>query len=273
MIPVVLIHRGYQDYLKYSILQACRNNYVYLISDVKINTELFPKNFELVNIEDYSEGFNNFKNNYEHFNTTPYDFEVFCYHRWFILRNFMLKHNFDVTFYIDSDVMLMSDVEEEWDKFSQYHMTLAHRSAAVSSYMTYSGVDNFCNMLQKIYSEKDGYDFNKIVSHYKVRRQHGLPGGVCDMTLFEYFHYHAELGGGPGRVGEMMQIIDGSTYDHNINAADQDFEFINGLKHLKFSEGKIYCKNLHLNKDIKFNSVHCQGGAKPLMENIYEQCD
>ena len=70
-----------------------------------------------------------------------------------------------------------------------------------------------------------------------------------------------------------MQIIDGSTYDHNINAADQDFEFINGLKHLKFSEGKIYCKNLHLNKDIKFNSVHCQGGAKPLMENIYEQCD
>ena len=150
MIPVVLIHMGHQDYLKYSILQACRNNHVYLISDAKINTELFPKNFELVNIEDYSEGFNNFKNNYEHFNTTPYDFEVFCYHRWFILRNFMLKHNFDVTFYIDSDVMLMSDVEEEWDKFSQYHMTLAHRSASVSSYMTYSGVDNFCNMLQKI---------------------------------------------------------------------------------------------------------------------------
>jgi hypothetical protein len=92
------------------------------------------------------------------------------------------------------------------------------------------------------------------------------------MTLLEYFHYHSEFGGGPGRVGEMMTIIDGSTYDHNVNVPDQGFEFENGVKKLKVIDRKVFVYNNRLKRDIKFNSIHFQGGAKHMMESIYERC-
>jgi len=270
MIPVVLIHKGYQDYLGCSILQACRNNDVYLLGDT--NPVIANHNFRFVDLQELLGGLDEFSQLYTHLNTTPYGYELFCYQRWFVLKNFMESEGLDVIFYIDSDVLLWPNVTQEWEKFNQYDMTLLHRTAAVSSFVTYRGLTNFCNMLTDIYSKKEEYHFNKIASHFAVRQNFGLSGGVCDMTLLEYFHYHAEFGGGPGRVGEMMTIIDGSTYDHNINAQDQGFEFENGIKKLKLISGDIFVYNETLKEDIKFNSVHFQGGAKNMMRSVYEEC-
>jgi len=270
VIPVILIHRGYQSYLDFSIRQAARKNPVFLIGDVKPNIEGWFGNFRFLTPEGLGDGVDEFAEMYVHLNTTPLDYELFCYTRWFILRNFMEKHDLSTVFYIDSDVLFFEDAEEEWSKFNQYDMTLLHRTAGISSFVTIEGVRNFCNMLTEIYSDKEGYHFNKIASHFQVRQSFGLPGGVCDMTLLEYFHYHAEFGGGPGRVGEMMTIRDGATYDHNINVPDQDFEFENGTKKVKIVDGEVFVHSHKLNKDIKFNSLHFQGGAKHLMKDIYE---
>jgi hypothetical protein len=270
MIPVVLIHKGYQDYLGYSILQACQKNDVFLLGDT--NPNITHHNFNLVDLQELVSNLDDFSQHYTHLNTTPYEYELFCYQRWFILKNFMEANNLDIIFYIDSDVLLWPDVTQEWQKFNQYDMTLLHRSAATSSFVTYRGLTNFCNMLIDIYSKKEEYHFNKIASHFGVRQRFGLPGGVCDMTLLEHFHYHAEFGGGPGRVGEMMTIINDTTYDHNINAQDQGFEFENGMKKLKLISGEAFVYNETLNKDIKFNSVHFQGGAKNILRSVYERC-
>ena len=48
MIPVILIHKGYPEYLNYSILQALKNNKVILISD--INPKIEHDDFHLENI-------------------------------------------------------------------------------------------------------------------------------------------------------------------------------------------------------------------------------
>lgn len=269
MIPVVLIHKGYQDYLKYTLQQASKDNKVYLLGDTNPKIE----KVEFVHINTLSDGFDNFKNNYVHLNTTPHDYELFCYQRWFILRNFMKQNNLDVVFYVDSDVLLFVNVNDEWPKYNQFEMTLLHRTAAISSFLTYNGLNNFCNLLDSIYSDKNGYAFKKIASHFKVRKECGLAGGVCDMTLLEYFHYNAESGGGPGRVGEMMIISDNSTYDHNINAKDQDFSFKNGTKEIKIINKQPYVYSEKLKKDIKFNSIHFQGGAKHLISSVYGQCN
>lgn len=271
MIPVILIHSGIENYLYYSIGQACKNNRVYLIGTDNPNIDNANFNFE--DIHKYSQYLEEFKQIYVHLNTTPYKYELFCYFRWFILRNFMESNNIDKVFYIDSDVLLFSDITKEWAKYNQFDMTLLHRTAPISSYMTLKGLNNFCNMLVSVYNNKDGYDFKKIESHYLVRRHHNLPGGVCDMTLFEYFHYHAQFGGGPGRVGEMMHIYNDATYDHNINAEDQDFEFDGQKKVIKIKDKLPYVLNKKLNKDILFNSIHFQGSAKSYMGYIYERCN
>jgi len=271
MIPVILIHNGFQEYVKYNILQATKNNPVILLGDTNPNLEI--NNFEFVNYNNLLDGVDSFRFKYAHLSTNPFEYELFCYQRWFILRNFMKERNLEVIFYIDSDVLLFVDITKEWEKFNQFEMTLLHRTAAISSYMTYSGLNNFCNLLDNIYDDKNGYPYKKIESHFKVRQEFGLAGGVCDMTLLEYFHYNAESGGGPGRVGEMMTIIDDSTYDHNINAKDQDFSFKNGIKEIKIINKTPYVYNEKLKKDIKFNSLHFQGGSKHLMGNIYGQCN
>tara|TARA_R110000868_G_scaffold265860_2_gene524744 strand:+ start:975 stop:1790 length:816 start_codon:yes stop_codon:yes gene_type:complete len=270
MIPVILIHKGYQEYLGYTIKQANKNNFVHLIGDTNPNLTL--GNYEFNNMGDYLEDCDEFRQHYQHLNTTPLDYEVFCYQRWFVLRNFMKQNNLDTVFYIDSDVMLFGEMTKEWEKFNQYTMTLLHRTAAISSFITLEGVTNFCNFLTNTYRDKESYNYKKIASHFNVRRECGLGGGVCDMTLLEFFHYCSGCGGGPGRVGEMMQIIDDSTYDHNINVADQDFAFVNGHKDFKIVGGVPYVYSHKLKKDIKFNSLHFQGGAKNLIKGVYEQC-
>lgn len=271
MIPVILIHKGFQNYVSYSIRQAAKNNQVYLLGDTNPNLSL--ESFQFFNYNNLLDGCDDFRSNYSHLSTNPFEYELFCYQRWFILRNFMKENNLETVFYIDSDVLLFVDVEKEWERFNQYDMTLLHRTAAISSFITFRGLNNFCNLLNSIYGDKNGYPFKKIESHFIVRQGFGLAGGVCDMTLLEYFHYNAESGGGPGRIGEMMTISDGSTYDHNINAKDQDFAFKNGVKEVKIINKTPYVFSEKLNKDIKFNSLHFQGGSKHLMANIYGQCN
>lgn len=267
MIPVIFIHKGFQKYLELTIKQANKNNFVYLIGDTNPNLEI--EKFEFCNIKEYLKDSDDFTKIYEHLSTNPVEYELFCYKRWFVLRNFMKEKKLDIVFYIDSDVMLFSNTTEEWSKFDQYDMTLLHRTAAVSSFITIRAINNFCNMLLDIYTNKTNYAYKKIKSHFTIRQECKLSGGVCDMTLLEYFHYHSEYGGGPGRVGEMMQIINDSTYDHNINTQDQDFAFNNGIKKVELINKKPYVYNIKLKKDIKFNTLHFQGNAKNLIFNIY----
>jgi hypothetical protein len=271
MIPVILIHKNFQEYLKYSIQQSSKNNQVILLGNT--DPKLLLPNFKFINYEHYTEEIKRFADKYQHLSTNSYDYELFCYQRWFILKNFMIDQKLEIVFYIDSDVLLFSNVEEEWAKFIQYDMTLLHRTAAISSFITLRGLENFCNMLEYIYTNKNGYHFKKIESHYKIRQEFGLSGGVCDMTLLEYFHYNSEFGGGPGRVGEMMTIIENSTYDHNINVADQDFKMKSGRKDIKIIDKKPYVFNEKLKRDVKFNTLHFQGGSKNLMFDIYARCN
>lgn len=271
IVPVVMLHRGKSDYVEYSIETACRNNEVIYIGDRKPDYE--GPNFEFVDLHSLvpNEDVEKFSRDYVHLNTTPESYEIFCYTRWLYLRQYMKEEGLDCVFYIDSDVMLFTNVSSEWRRnYSHFDMTLIHRTAAVSSFMTMQGLDNFCNMMLHIYGNKSSYDFAKIASHYEVRQKFGLPGGVCDMTLFEYFHYHSHFGGGPGRVGEMMHPTFGAVYDHNINVPDNDFEMRDGIKAVHFVGKLPYVRNTRSHLDVRFLSLHCQGDAKRYMKDIYE---
>jgi hypothetical protein len=78
------------------------------------------------------------------------------------------------------------------------------------------------------------------------------------MTLLEFYSYL-----NCGMIGEMMHIIDGSTYDHNINESDQYFRMSGqNIKEVSFFEGLPYCHQTTTGKEIRFNTLHFQGPAK-----------
>lgn len=249
-VPVVFIHYGNHNYFQSVVSQAKRVSSNVLV----VGNETTPMRTHIQQNGAAQE----FSSLYQHLSTNGHQVELFCFSRWFYLRELMTMLDIEVCLYLDSDVLLYKSPDEGWNQFNQFDFTLCHRVSGHTSFWTRKGIDGFCGFLLKTYADKTGYDFEKIASHYHVRQKHGLPGGVCDMTLLEYYSYKV-----CGSVGEMMHINDGSVYDHNINVSDQGFDMSGSHKDITEIGGKPWG---HLgDKLIKFNSIHCQGPAKSLI--------
>ena len=110
-IPVIFIHQGYQSYLDFTVQQASKNNKVFFIG-----TQEPPKNdnVSFFNLQNYNKYIQQFAYIYENLSTNSHNYELFCFLRWFILKEFMEEQNLDTIFYVDSDVMLYVDINEEY---------------------------------------------------------------------------------------------------------------------------------------------------------------
>lgn len=249
MIPTIIIHKGRQDYARSVVIQAGRHGTVLVLGD--------GQDFATDRICDYSESAKEFESLFVNLSTNIG--ELICFTRWLMLRDFMKSKGIDICLHIDSDVLLYVNPESLWGFYDQFDFTLIHKCCGSTSYFTLRGLEKFCSFLIQTYSNKSSYEYEKIASHYHIRRKHGLNGGVCDMTLLEYYgRMHA------GEVGEMMYIVAGSTWDHNINTSDQGFMMDPGrkIKKVTFVDAVPVIYNELLNKPIKFNALHFQGPAK-----------
>lgn len=256
-IPVIMIQLGSQEYFKKVIEQARKfNDNVFVIGDM-----LPPCQYD---IRGYSQSTDEFSAIYEHLSTNNRKIELMCFNRWFILKDFMEKHGIDVSFHIDTDVMLYTNVNTMWDYFSQFDFTLSHRCCGSNSYFTYHGLKNFCNFLMNFYNKKNSYDYERVAAHYHVRQKFGLPGGVCDMTLLQHYSYlHC------GKIGEMMHIVEKGTFDHNINESDQYFRMSKQMKDVVFINGLPFCYQESTGKQIQFRTLHFQGSAKMYITQLH----
>lgn len=256
-IPVVMIQFGGQSYYAKVIEQAQKcNKDVFAIGDT-----LPPSN---CNINQYLQGAEEFASIYQHLSTNSPKIELMCFQRWFILKEFMEKKGIDVCFHIDTDVMLFTNVGVMWDYYSQFDFTLTHRCCGSSSYFTYRGLSEFCDYLMNFYRNKTSYDYERVAAHYHTRQKHGLPGGVCDMTLLQHYSYiHC------GKIGEMMHITNHGVFDHNINEPDQYFKMDKGTKDITFDGDLPFCYQTSTGKQIQFRSLHFQGPAKTLIEKLH----
>lgn len=238
-VPVIIIHKGNQEYFLKVVVQATKNqNHVIVLEDSLIS--------------EYSKKADEFRVLYEHLSTNNPEIELMCFNRWFILREFMVAQGIDRCLHLDSDVMLYANAEQEFNKFEQFEFTLSHGCCGSNSFFTLRGLSGFCDFVFKTYSNKNSYDYEKIASHYHIRQKHGLGGGVCDMTLLQNYAYYKS-----GLVGEMMHIIDGSTYDHCINESDQYFKMTEeGIKEYIMEDGIPYCCQISTGKEVRFNTLH-----------------
>ncbi|HBE16397.1 MAG TPA: hypothetical protein DDW51_01970, partial [Cyanobacteria bacterium UBA11367] len=255
-IPIVFIHQGDSDYLKYTLSQVKHSNpdsTVFLIGDAA-NAHYYNL-AEFVDIFKYCNEAVEFAKIYQHYNTNSLGYELFCFQRWFILKNFLLENKIDKCLYIDSDVMLYANVAEEENKFKNWDLTLSYETSPHCVFVNkLKTLEDFCNFICEIYTNPSLIKL--MESKFEERIQQNLPGGACDMTAFiEYRRMH------PSKIGELSTIIDNSKYDHNINLSE-GFEMQDGIKNIYFVNGQPCCKDLKFGNPIKFNCLHFQGNAK-----------
>ncbi len=271
-LPIITFSLNDRDYLAYVLAQAKISNPQ---SDVILLGYESNDKYEFIThdrIDNYARSAFRFSHIYQHFNTNPLWFELWCFQRWFVLKDFMIANHIEKCLCIDSDIMLYANVTEEQKKFAKFGLTGS----------TYSGLSNpllpnasfhcvfindlkeleiFCEFIFEIYTNSEL--LKTIQATWQECLRNNWSGGVSDMLAFCKFAAKY-----PDRVGEMAEIIDGSRYDHNINLSE-DFEMNNGIKNIYFIDNIPFAKHIISGEEIKFNSLHFQGYAKKYIKDYF----
>ncbi len=261
-IPVIFIHTGDPYYLDFSLNQAHVSNprnQIYLITDCLSHKYDFVK---YIDIKALTTEADKFKSVYKHMSTNPYQGELFCFQRWFILKEFCAQQQLKNFLYLDSDVMLYCDIEATFNKYNQYRFTITNRQGPQCCYFSaLHYLDDFCDFMIKMYNDP-AYKC-RFEEKHKTHLEKKLNGGVCDMTAF--LEYQVDY---PNAAKDLSNIEHGEVFDDNFNCSD-GFEMGGIGKKIIMNNNFPYGKFLATHENIKFNNLHFQGPAKKYIYRYY----
>jgi len=265
---IIFIFKGYQDYLYFVIKQAKKFNpraVIHLIGD-ETNRQ-FSSLAHFHHLQDYFTQAAEFEKHYKHININPYKFALFTFQRWFVLKDFIFSNNIKESLYLDSDVMIYCDVQEEYRKLKEFDFTISkwslnsdHSSTHCLFLNNTEMLDKFCNFLMQFYKQK-----NIIVTTKHKNKLH-----FCEMTALELFCRNNRY-----QTVNIAEITDRSVYDHSINGSAQTdsthFKMSRGIKKIEFINGLPYGTVIESGEKIRFKILHFQGKAKKYLKKFYSE--
>lgn len=259
-IPIILIHRSNSNYLPYTIAQARRTNPkspLFLIGDESNRYGLVEHEL----ISKYLDSATKFAHVYQHLSTNPIEYELFCFQRWFILKDFMSRHAFDQCFYLDSDVMLYEDITLDQQRLQHYEIALTADTPSSIFVNNLASLERFCTFVFNLYQNSDS--LQRIKFFFKEQLQSTLATSISDM--FAFAAYRKQY---PHKVGDLLEINNDSTYDALMTAPD-GFEMVNGIKKIHFRNQQPFGNHLESGRVIRFKSLHFQGNSKRYIKDYF----
>lgn len=245
-LPIVLIHRGDEPYLSYSLRQAKVSNpdaSVFLLGTA-INQHFASDGITHVMMNSYMQSASAFAPIYKHMHIMPLSYNLFCFQRWFLLRDFMRDNQIQACCYIDSDVMLYENVNNPI--YHDFKMEFVW-----TNFVSLDLLDRFCAFTTTYFANTMLY--GQLVQETKQlgHLSNNLPL-VSDMVvglLFlrqfpQYTYTH-------GRYDDRM-------FDENINRPIWA-ESLEGKRKVYLNDGQLYTKDVASKAYIRLNSLHFQG--------------
>jgi hypothetical protein len=262
-VPIIFVHKGDPYYLDFSINQAHASSPgspVYLVTDTLTMRYSFVN---YVDMNRYNKAAQQFEKIYKHGSTNSYNNELFCFQRWFVIRDFCAAEKINNFLYLDSDLMLYCDADKTFGKFSDVAFTITKQISPHCCYFSsQQHLSSFCNFVIRLYT--DPVLIPRFEKKWEYHVKNSLPGGVCDMTaFFEYRNDHS------GCARDLLEIVNGETFDDNINEPDGFVMDEHGLKKIEFINGAPYGTLKESGEKVKFNNLHFQGRAKPFLPGFY----
>jgi hypothetical protein len=283
MIPVLIIHEGYKEYLKINLEITGKNNKIYLIGDKSLEHLGNIKNVTFVNIDKYNNNLQiiQYANNFINYSSNSKLFEFLCFKRVFILKLFMNEYNFDKIFHIDSDNILLKNINDyifskdiAYVSNKNWHKNRMSNSIH-SGLLDKKFVLEFEKLYEDIYINKSKLHLIKEKINYHTKNNNFVNGGICDMTL--YYLLNQE------KIIDVENLLENKVINNkkivfmnNINNGEgpdskEQYELINNIiKIQKSSNGEDNYLYDKINKQfLILMNIHFQGGAKSLMnENL-----
>lgn len=254
-IPIIFLHRTVEEHVPYCLQQAKLSNLtsrVILLGTAE-NQSMCNESIEHYLIKDYCDHALEFEKIYKHVSPNPYIYNLFCFQRWFILRDFMKQNKLSRCCALDSDVLLYAFVDNP--DFYAFSMEFSW-----TTFCTLEMLEAFCSYIIHHFSEPK--HFSRVLSF--AEKQGDAP--VSDMILCDLFHLdHPEF---PKCFG----IFSDCFFDHNLNCSLPlylpQLELLDGRKKVYLLNNQLYCKKVNSNDLLRVCSLHFQGHAKPFMKHF-----
>ena len=269
VIPVVITHRGNQEYFQLVVRQALSyNERVILIGD--------ESNKDTPGVEHYSgqelrtPAAEIFEDNYVHMHVKPNAaYRRANIIRWFLITELARQRNFPVVFACDSDVMLYTDVSVA-EPSGVYDMACSIPSYqpefrwSASGHVSYWKLDTlfeFCVFADYMYANPRM--LKKLKTKWNWHQETGTPGGICDMTLLWLFIQNE-----PGVYIDLAALVRDTVFDHNFLTPGR-WRMAGGAKDLEWRDGQPWGYHLDHKKRVRFNALHFQGSAKDILKRYF----
>ncbi|KAA9356711.1 hypothetical protein [Larkinella humicola] len=276
-IPIIFVHQRYSFYLEYTLRQAAHSNPdspIHLLGDVENNRFPFLIHHNVSDLLNPETDW--FKSVYQHQSPNHYDYELFCFVRWYLVKELMRREGYRQVFVADSDVMIYSDITHYVNQAGLTKYQAAYnigvdyqwvRSASGhSSYWTWEGISQFCNLMSNLYTEPRFMTFMDQIRAEKIIKNDRA--GISDMTAL-YIFYEEEN----AKIRNLSACQNGSAFDHNISMATNydldEYEFGLGRKKIVIKNGHPVAYNVLLKKEIVLHTLHFQGNSKNIIHRYY----
>lgn len=274
-VPVLVCHFGKDEYVKNALRVSSKNNKVIFLGDSDENTQGID-NVDFIDVRNFmqSEKIIHYKNFFKPYNTSDSYFVWLWYLRVFILSEYIFQTNIDSIFHIDSDNVLLRDIN---NYNFQKEIAYCIPPNEDENYMTgsiHSGLLNkqFFNNFEDLYSDifVNKSKFHLIENKVKFHENFGY-GGICDMTLF-YLNYVADK----ENIQNLLSIntnknTEGVVFMNDLNDSegpDSKKQFKtdrkNKIKIFNF-ENEFFIYDLFGKCFVKVMNIHFQGKAKSLL--------
>lgn len=255
---IVFIHKGSQSYLKAALAQARLSNpnaEIILITDSCKTLEGFLRDQKIVSapIDTYGEGASNFSKIYRHHGSNPVSYELFCYQRWFILRDFLLSYNpFAPGVLLDSDVFLYTDVSKVHSNIPSQMTVCNTVGPQFTFYKSSKVIVEYCKFIESCFTDELYYSAcNKFMSD---NQNLGIPH-MSDMVTLGVF---SKL----NNLFDTSNILNDIVFDENLSVTDGYLSNFIG-KRVFFKNDVRYFKLIN-QFPVQAGGIHLQGSLKRL---------
>jgi len=274
--PIIFVHTGNAPYLHVAIQKAKQTNKdaeVILIGDDANKNIPGISHYPIATYFNSAQEFE--ENYYIHLSKNKYSFEIICYQRWFILNEFTKEKNYEKFWYLDSDVLVFSNLSKYLDTtIGNNHYDFvgldSHHCPEINGFNP--GFNLFTqNVLNNIIIFfKDSYKnpeiLNTLKTKWKKHNLNNLPGGVCDMTQFKlFFLSNPTLKIYNSYSTKNDLVCEGNIYYSSNYVKNEDsFKMQLGIKEIIVKENRAYAF-LENGERKELIASHFQGNSKPLM--------
>ncbi len=176
---IIFVHTGIASYLEYSIKQAEMLGYqVTLIGD-EAAYKSSNSQVKFVDISDLNtQEVENFKKIYVHNSSNSYDYELFCFLRWFYIREY-IRSNDRSFLVLDSDVLIYPGFFHAIQALTKNFECLIN-TAWCQYFGGYSQIDFLCKSFEKLFISQDSMSEVSKIANFEWTH-------VSDMHALIYF--------------------------------------------------------------------------------------